>query len=61
MLSDYADVLFVVVVTCLCDNLQVLPPGHHLTLTVPDPLPSPVGHKKTNEREHQILSELPDE
>lgn len=51
ILSNYADALFVVVVTCQCDNLQVLPPGHHLTLTVPDPLPSPVGHKKqTGER-----------
>ena len=42
---DCADVSSVVVVTCPCDNLQVLPPGHHLTLTVPDPLPSPAGDK----------------
>ena len=34
------------IVTCTWDNLQVLSPGHHSTLTVPDPLPSPADHKE---------------
>jgi len=41
ILSDCADASFADVVTCPCDNLQVLSPGHHSTPPVPDPLPSP--------------------